>query len=450
LLVDEAKRPLATYVCSFWEIRPYWLRLRSNSMHCLIRHRLLLVSFAVLFFFGFELSAIAQIPKSKCDWAQFERDAAEMRAARDAAMKIVVQDGETDVAPEAIKQIQAFKNGLFASYKDFFLCQSMDLPQAGQLETTLYTKLGLPKPKPNAADSQPDNRSWTGLYLTEVEIKVEVVPDNRKLVAIRTNFEIPYGNDAEVDIFEPKGGAKWTNSLHFTSRPYATIAQAFSAFDYRISPADESGKWFVVTTYVNPWPTSCWQSLTIDALRPEEYFVPTSIFHDTLYGYICDDTPPYLRQVSKDGFQVQFSLNSMDGGALSSTSFMNYRVHGDEVNRLQPVASNVVNFVDEWTRRSWEQARDWSVMGNLNALHQAHIKVHSGLFGEFFDLRICSSSSEEQVGFTQDGKDGADGASWYFLIKHVGDAYSMVRVSNRPDSSCKGRNRLASIKDKEK
>lgn len=419
-------------------------------MYCSIRHLLLFVSFAALFLFGFGLSAFAQIPEPKCDWAQFERDASEMRAARDAAMKLVVQDGETDVAPEAIKQIQAFKNGLFAAYKDFFLCQSMDLPQAGQLETTLYTRLGLPKPKPNAAGGQPDNGPYIGLYLTDVEIKVEVVPDTRKLVTIRTNFEIPYGNDAELDIFGPKDDAKWTNSLHFTSRPYATIAGAFSAFDYRISPVDEGGKWFVVTMYVNPWPTSCWQGLTIDTLRPEEYFAPDSIFHDALYGYICDDTPPYLRQISKEGFQVQFSMDSMDGGSLSSTSLMNYRVHADDVDRVQPVASNAVNFVDEWKRRSWRQARDWSVIGNLNALHQAHIKAHSGLFGEFFDLRACSSSSEEQVGFTESGKDSADGFSWYFLVRHVGDAYSMVRVSNRPDASCKGRNRLASIKDKEK
>ena len=112
-------------------------------------------------------------------------------------MKVVItRDNGTEVPPETIGQIQAFKNGLDEAYKEFFLCQSRETPNPEVLEKVLYQKLGLPEPKPpapNAAAEDADLGPWPGLYLTEIEIKAQVVPDTRRLVAIETTFQIPYG-----------------------------------------------------------------------------------------------------------------------------------------------------------------------------------------------------------------------------------------------------------------
>jgi hypothetical protein len=99
----------------------------------------------------------AQPPETKCDWTAFERSAAEMRAARDKAMKVATKDLWSDVAPEVMAEIQTFKNGLNDAYDQFFLCEPQQMPEPIALEKALYQKLGLPEPKPPAQ----------GKYLTE-------------------------------------------------------------------------------------------------------------------------------------------------------------------------------------------------------------------------------------------------------------------------------------------
>ena len=378
-------------------------------------------------------------------------------------MKVVIKNFETDVPPETIGQIQAFKNGLDEAYKEYFLCQPPETPNPAALEKALYQKLGLPEPNPAASDASAkdaDLGPWLGLYLTEVEIKVQVVPDARRLVAIKTIFEIPYGQDAALDVFAAGKDGKWGQVIHFTSRPYASIVGAFTGFDYRLSPPDEKGKWFAVATYINPWPSSCWQTLSVEALRPDFYLtepedkdsVPFgegySIFHDEEYGYVCDDVPPYLAGIGKDGFEIRFSISSIDEGSLNSVSHMNYRIDGDEVTRVQPVATNAVNFADEWVRRKWEQALLWSAQGNLAALARSHAALHKTISGDFISLRSCSASAEEEVGFSASGEGGKDGPTWYFLVNDTRKAYTMLRVSHQPKPECKGRNRLDAVKER--
>jgi hypothetical protein len=397
---------------------------------------------------GLPLFIVGQPVSPGCDWAKFDRETAEMRAARDAAIQVVTPDGDTDVSPEAIKQIQAFKNGIFAAYQDLFLCQSDALPEAKDLQKEIDTRLGLSKPKPETTAGQPDDGPWKGLLLTHVEIKLDVVSDVRKLIAIRTKFDVPYGDDSELDVFSRTKDEAWKPVIHFTSRPYARIDGAFTGFDYRISPPDEKGEWFVVTSYINPWPTSCWQTLTVDALHPDEYFWTDSIFHQALWGYVCADDEPYIRQITSKTFQFAFGVTSIDEGSLESKSLQTYRVEGDEVTRIQPVASDSVNFADEWTRSKWAESRDWSATEGFKLLSAAHHELHGGTNGDFTELRSCSMPHQEQVGYETILANGNGGPSWYFRVKHVGNAYTMMRVNRHPDLACHGQNRISSVEIK--
>ncbi len=117
----------------------------------------------------------AQTTEAKCDWTAFERSAAEMRAARDAAMKISEDDLDTEVPPEAIKQIQQFKNSLYGALQSYFVCQPNRIPDNKTLESDLYTRLAIPIPPPR--DNQPvgdkkNPKPSTGLYLKIVAIDV--------------------------------------------------------------------------------------------------------------------------------------------------------------------------------------------------------------------------------------------------------------------------------------
>lgn len=403
-----------------------------------------LLTFAMLFCVA--LPACAQTPQAKCDWTAFERSAAEMRAARDAAQKLAEDQGNTEVPPEAIKQIQQFKNSLYDALQSYFQCQPIGALEARKVESDLYTRLAIPVPPPpetvaDVADSGP----WTGLYLSNVTIKVETVADPRNLVAVLTSFGIPYGGDAELDVFAPGEGGRWKPAVHFTSKPYNSIAGAFRGFDYKISPRDPKGNWFVVATHINPWPTSCWQGLFIDAIRPEDLGMQDQLFHDEQYGNVCDDIPPYLRSVSVDGFQIRFSISSIDEAQLSSVSLMNYKIVNDEVVRVQPVALNPVNFVDEWVRRPWRDAQEWSQLGNLTDLHKEHTKLHKKGLGDFVAFRSCAIPSTSEVEFAEGPEDGP---SHFFIVRASGGVFTMLRASDRPANACKGTNRLDAVGDR--
>jgi hypothetical protein len=387
----------------------------------------------------------AQQPESKCDWKVFEHSAADLRAARDAAMQIPEAEGNTDVPPEAIKQIQQFKNSLNSALENYFLCQPNVSPENQSLERDLYARLSIPIPPPPDEQQIIGPGPWKGLYLSEVTIKVQTVPDTRKLVAVLTSYEIPYGEDAVLDIFDQSDHGIWRPTVEFTSKPYNSIAGAFQAFNYKISPVDHKGNWFVVATHINPWPTSCWQGLFIDAVRPNELGMEYQLFHDEEYGYICDDVPPYLRSVSSDGFQIQFSINSIDESQLFSISLMNYKVDDEDVIRVQPVALNPVNFVDEWTRRTWRDAQGWSSPGNMAKLQNDHSKLHSQGMGDFTAYRSCVTPSVSEIQFAENN---GDGPNRYFLVKKNADGFTMISVSDHATASCKGTDRLSTIKDR--
>jgi hypothetical protein len=374
-----------------------------------------------------------------------------MRTARDAAMKISEDEGNTEITPEAIKQIQAFKNGLYDSLQAYFTCEPAALPDPRALESDLYARFKIPVPRPTDphATNNPDDRGpWTGLYLTDVWIEAQTVPDSRKLVAVRTSFEVPYGSDAELDVFAPDKDGHWSPVINLTSKPYKSIFGAFASFDYKISPHDAKGDWFVVATHVNPWPTSCWQDLFTDVVRPQDLGMEYQLFHDEQNGYICDDEAPYLRKVSADGFQTRFSISSLDEGQGSSVSLKTYKVTADEVTRIQPVALDPVNFVDEWTRNKWGDAQDWSASTNLTSLRKQHAEIHHRGSGDFVSDRSCAMTSLREVGFEELGENGGDGPTWYFLVQKSGDSYTMLRVSRRPTQSCKGPDRLSAINDR--
>jgi hypothetical protein len=388
-------------------------------------------------------AALAQRDDTNCDWQAVEQHAAGMRTAQQAAMKISEDEGYTEVPPEAIKQIQAFKNELAAALQGYFRCQPVSVQDPGAIEKDLYRRLGFSEPR-NEGDASghgpDDDGPWTGLYLANVTFRVQAVTDTRKLLAVLTTFGIPYGSDAELDVFNAgtKDAPGRRPTVSFTSTPYNSIAGALSRFDYKISPSDAVGNWFVVMTHINPWPTSCWQSLYIDAVRPDNLGMLYQLFHDEEWGYVCDDLPPYLRSISSDGFQVVFAINSVDEGKLSTPSVMTYSVHGEEVTRVQPVALDAINFADEWVRRPWLNAQEWSALENLPRLRTLHDRLHLGLWGDFGREQRCRPGSQFQVEFDpMDSKDvNKDLPPWFFVVKKSGKAYTMLRVSHTADPQC--------------
>jgi hypothetical protein len=95
-------------------------------------------------------------------------------------------------------------------------------------------------PKPRLKNA--NNHHKTGHFPAaqfELWFDVQTTPE-QKLIAVKAGFDIACGSDTMLLVFAPEGDS-WKEVLRWQSQPYKTVAGAFEAFDYGISPSDESG-----------------------------------------------------------------------------------------------------------------------------------------------------------------------------------------------------------------
>jgi hypothetical protein len=274
-------------------------------------------------------------------------------------------------------------------------------------------------------------------YLKDIHIDVTYSGDGRHLIGVLTDFEIPYGGDAVLNVYAPDGKGRYESKIYFTSHPYESIAGGFLSFDYKLSPPDAQGKWFVATTHINPWPTSCWQNLYVDVIRPDDLPMFYVTFHQQMNGYICtDDEGSYLGNVTSDSFQFRFDVEAIDAGILVSPEVFTYRLHDRQAVRIQPVAVNPVNFVDVWLRSSWAEASRWSDTAQAAQLRNIYHRRGTGDDEGFESARLCAEKGLTDVNYS----------GFHFLVRQTGETYTMLQARRSP--ICTGKNVLDTIHDR--
>jgi hypothetical protein len=80
-----------------------------------------------------------------------------------------------------------------------------------------------------------------------------------------------------------------------------------------------------------------------------------------------------------------------------------YKVDGDQVSRIAPLASEPEGFLDEWFSLPWAEASKWISGTALTTLRQWHAKMHDRdssaeihFFSEFlYDPPACSISNRQ-------------------------------------------------------
>ena len=146
-------------------------------------------------------------------------------------------------------------------------------------------------------------------------------------------------------------------------------------------------------------------------------------------------------KTTPDGFELRVKSSNIDVvGAMTRTTILRYRTSGTDFERIQPIALNGRDFVDEWLQSDWNDAVRWNApqnVGNLNAEHSRIEKIrksesNSVLF-TYGPVRACSDSSKHfQVELDQD-----PGSPIYYQISETGNGYSMLSASGTPSPTCK-------------
>jgi hypothetical protein len=149
-----------------------------------------------------------------------------------------------------------------------------------------------------------------------------------------------------------------------------------TGMQYKISPADPSGHWFLVVAHLPP---SCRRGsdvLRYKALRPGAGANQPTLL---VSGRELIDPffqPPFQIRVESDWFAVTHGkvrkLDEELGIVISRYGFSDH-----QMRRTAPLALTPEDFLDQWAQLSWDDAKRWSKTSSESSLQDWHSKLNS-------------------------------------------------------------------------
>jgi len=376
-----------------------------------------------------------------CSQAAVTSAAERVRLARKNLLSLPLEG--TNVPPVAQEAVASMKNAVSEFVRSYMRCSpaQFDTAAAEQNLSTLVGGYELPRGQVISNDHLPPD---LGKYGFELYFGVRQL-ENPRLVSITADFSIECGGDTVLLIFSSKDGS-WSEVLHWQTKPYTTVAGGTMAFDYGISPVDDSGGWYAVVHTIAPWCSSTWSSIRYEVLRPTaDALNPRVLMSKSDFMWWGNEDYGTVT-VGRNEFDLRFHSSSIDAGVHNRVFIRHYAVMGDTVRRTQPVAVSPRDFVDEWIVSPWSDARGWSSEASAPELRQAHEtwsrhEKSTNRLLEFCSAHKCPGDSYQVEVCEETGKNFNVSHSNYFEVAGSGP-FTMTRVSTSPNSRCKGRDLL--------
>ena len=168
------------------------------------------------------------------------------------------------------------------------------------------------------------------------------------------------GSDTSFYLFRKVAGA-WQLAAEQEANEYEDVSGAQGSFQYAVSPPDAAGGFFVVTTNINPWCSSNWQSLRYWVFRVRATPRQPHILLQRKESIFLGNENSGVITIQPENFRIEFDAQQgLDAGVLLRKHIVAYQVTGDRVSREPPLAAEPEGFLDEWIDLPWEEAARWS------------------------------------------------------------------------------------------
>lgn len=265
-------------------------------------------------------------------------------------------------------------------------------------------------------------------------VPVDSHPD---MLAVVATLGIKCGSDSMLMLYGREAG-RWRELMVRRSAPYGEVKGGWGDLRFAVSPPDSQGKWFVATVSTTPWCTSAWQGMPYELARPGPAPErPNVFFRGKNTIYLGNDADLMLK-AEPGAFEIRHDGSSIDSEVLVRRHLLRFRVEGNSVRRVQPVAETVRDFVDEWIEAEWAQAKSWSApRPSLAAAHSAVKAARWKTLGGFASVRGCKG------GLTQVEIGDEAGPGWFFLVRDGTEGpWTVERSARQAASDCTGPSRI--------
>lgn len=405
------------------------------------------------------LPALSVQAQSACDVGAPARDAARVAALRATLRATPQRDSpDTDVTPGVQALISQLKSALAQAVQDTFACSTGSESSAAlQEKLAALLKANPPQPAGNSVSRGDPRYSEFLSFEWSSNLLVNVSTFAPALLAVQLSFHIPYSQDTMLLVYG-RDGDRWREMLRWQAQPYGDVGGAFGDEFFAALLSPSAGEWRVVTVHGHAQAASRLSVFYFDILAPTSNPEHPRLIWHSERTYSIGDYPERLKVVSPDTFEFRNNNDAMEfdpGTAFERTVVYRYRLSGDKVTRLEPIATNGRGFVEEWLTMPWEEAAAQSApeaLASLRPLHLLHERNNDGNLKAYTGwsagpVRACSTARRFQVAFdtqlenlesTKPGQDKGPLLHHYFFIREVPDGYRMESVSSNSDASCKG------------
>jgi len=340
--------------------------------------------------------------------------------------------GTVDVSPPLRDAIRAYKQTLVGAIDARLACSDEHVDPVA-LKRTLAATLGVP-----AQPAQP--KTGESAFGRNPDVDVTRDGTSRPLLFVRAAFDIACGDDNLLTAYAWENGG-WRRVLRWQADDYKDIGGAYGGgFWFGALPGGQ-----VAVVHGTPWCSSRWSRFGADVVAPANGAAAQRTLFHTDHGYVLDDNAIRFK-VRPDGFEMRTTVGSRDSDVMTRPGIFRYRVDGDTVQRVQPVAVNGRDFVDEWLDADDAFAREWSEPAAAAAALKARqaFKTESkapDIGFTYGPVRGCSDSKDRfQVELDLTGKEGETVARRYALIRQERNGFTMLGLRKAAEPACHGAN----------
>ncbi|NYF78493.1 hypothetical protein [Granulicella arctica] len=359
---------------------------------------------------------------------------AQVRARQGELLKVQVEDMSPDVPPAVRRQIARLKDALATAVGAGMRCVPAG-SDAATIEGSLAKLLGARQ----ASVPSTTTDSKGGPYGGDLSVSVSTPANVPGLRVVEVSFGIECGDDTLLLLYEVKPEG-WRQRMRWQSGEYAEISGAFGDFFMAVVPGDVADGMRVVVAHGTDWCTSRFSGFKLDVLEPRaDGGAPRVVWH-TERSYSRADGVVRLRSTA-DGFELRLNAVALDlDEGYERGVVYRYRVAGDQITRVAPIATNGRGFVEEWLDMPWDEAKEQTAPEAIEGLKALHERLAASekdakayVSYEYGPVRACSVKGRYEVEM-----DAKPGGKQFYAIQEGQNGYTMVNFGTTQDERCSG------------